>query len=576
MDETQSLIFTVLVVCVFVVVQWIRNRKKRASDPEHELEELERKKDKIKIKSQEDRVIKRKAMNLYFLGGVICSVVWWLLLFPEFLRKGVDPWLWAIIVLAIDIHLIIMSAYNVSQVLGCSALRVKQKVVGGRTKPYTMYVGPHFPAKESYLRQKLQVLQEEPDIPPIIGMDGVVTAGDHVDVVWETKTGNVRRDYLPKNDLEVLDNLSYVNFKECLKFIDKIVKRQLGNSFHISHLPADSLRTRAENLAFDKVDIDMMAQLWTGIHAQNPDVHKALNEAMAQLNFDLKEDPNTTVFKEQIEQGLPVLEEQLRTQAIQERTEELFLWTLTERFGIDKTVAKPFMESLSTNGNKLNQLNPLPRMREEGIVFGGLHAEICRVYRYDTPWVIVLTAYPWEEAFSFRDRDWMDVPGFAMPMPYTDFDFVLLGTVIIQTGPKVYEPCNLILPIYTDKDLGNQNSLMHPHPIDKWTNLEVQTLFVEQAADPLARDNIRLKGKLQQKEQLQESQDALAMAAVKKLWRVLHTTRQMLQAVLPIVAAVAVIVGFVAFFLGQWQGGREAQELIDLLKNEIEILRGTQ
>lgn len=544
-----SLVLLLGLVGVFMAFgQWINRRQRSEIDPEHELDELERKKTKVKIASREDKVLKRKFLNFYFIAVIVCSIIWWLLLYPEFNKQAVDSRFFIVVVSLCDTSVAALATNNFMQVVGCLAIRGKQKEVGGRTKVYNMYVGPHFALQPAYLRQKLQLLKEpEAEEIRVIGADGVITAGDHFDIQWETKDGDPRRTLIHKRDLEVLEELSYTNFEECLAFLNKIVERQLGNDFHIAHLPADALAIRAKTLDYKKTDIAMMYDLWTGIHDGNP----MLLQQLRALNFEL--DDTLTVLQQ---------EERKRKQLV----EQVFTWVCTSRFGIPSAQVR----ELLTNGLTLDAtMPPLERSKEEGIVFGGLYPELCRVYRYDTRYAIFLLPYPWNDAFDFSDRDWIDAPGMAIPMPYTDFDWIFLDYMIIQTGPKTFEACNILLPIYTDKDLEHQRGLLPPHPLDQWTSLEVSTLFVEGAAEPLARENIRLKGKIQQREQLQESQDKLAQNALKKLWRKLHTTSAMVQAVWPLILAFVLLSAVIAYVIGEWRGAAEAREQLELLKEAL-------
>ena len=515
-----TVIITALGLLLVYFLTKAQNRRwfKQGLESEQDIEEIQQKRAKVKVRNKEKKVLREKLVTAYIIVGIIWVPFYTSLFRGALMRDGTATWLTDAYTVFDIVALAALFINGFLKQMGTMGIRGKQKSeTGRRTKNFEALLGSHHPLEPSMIKQSLKIWDEEKPDTIIWGKDGVQAQGDFYDLDWEDDEG-ARRTLIHKDRATFMENLSFIDIERIKDRVDEILKRRLGDNASIAQLPSQALTQRMKTLDFSDLDAQMFQFLIEGV--LNP------------TNGEVKKNGE---------------------KSNEEKIKELHTWVLKDRFGLDNDT----IELLSKHAKLPEEIQPISRMVEDGIFFGGYHAEFARLYQYDTDYVIFVVPYPWHEAFSFSDRDWIDSGYVPFPLPYTDFDWRLLSTEVIQIAPKEFEACNILVPIYTDKDLRDLPGLIPPHPIDRVTSDELRNFFVDESADELLHLFMESQSNLQRKERLEKDDLKLLEKLMRRLWMKIRNMRyQSVRANLPMLIAFFIFGLFAMYFFAQagWVG----------------------
>ncbi|MFQ5798459.1 MAG: hypothetical protein ACE5H0_07180 [Bacteroidota bacterium] len=494
MVESSHLLITIGgCLLLYLLVRGQQRWYGQSLETEKEVEEIAKKREKIKVKSKEKKVLREKLITAFIIVSAIWVPFYALLMHRSLDQEGVQTWLTDYITAGITVILFFMFVHGFLKQMGTLAIRGKQKSeTGRRTKKFEALLGSHHPLEPSLIRESLDIWEEKKPERIVFAGDAAkkitTKAGDeYFDLEWETEEAK-RRTLIHKDRATFMSTLSYLDVLQVKEMIDTALQRRLGVNASIAQLVTEALKVRMTALDFDERDAAMFQTLIEGVKPVDG------------------------------ENGEPDKE----VQEVQQDVIRMALeWVLCERFGFDPKNVTDFL-----NKAKLpTQINPLRRLVKDGIFFGGYHAEFVRLYQYDTNYAIFVVPYPFFEAFSFSDRDWIDSSYMPFPLPYTDFDWRCIHTIIIQIAPKEFEACNVLVPIYTDKDLRELPGMIPPHPIDQVTAQELRNFFVEESADELLYALIEKETELQRKKRFETQDLKLLEKLMRRLWMKIRNMR---------------------------------------------------
>ena len=498
MAITTTILITALGLILIVLISKAQGHKwfKQGLESEKEIEDIQQKRTKIKVRNKEKKILREKLITAYIIIGIIWIPFYTAMFRGALSRDGIATWFTDALTVFDIITLTYLFINGFLQQMGTMGIRGKQKSeTGRRTKNFESLLGSHHPLEPSMIKQSLKIWDDKKPDKIVWGKDGVKAVGDFYDLDWEDDEGD-RRTLIHKDRATFMKHLSFVDVQRVKEHVDKILERRLGVDASIAQLVTQSLQLRMKTLDFSESDGRMFQYLIEGVH--KPKEVKSGN-GEPENGEHLKETEKTHT----------------------EKIKELYSWILKDRMGLEESEVKKIISATKLP----EELESITRLVEDGIFFGGYHAEFARLYQYDTDYVIFVVPYPWHEAFSFSDRDWIDSGYVPFPLPYTDFDWRLLETVIIQISPKEFEACNILVPIYTDKDLRDLPGLIPPHPIDRITRDELCNFFVEESADELLHLLIEAQTALQRKERLEKEDLKLLEKLMRRLWMKIRNMR---------------------------------------------------
>lgn len=538
---TTNLLITIVIAAVILGWRYFKRSGIRPESLDHqeEIKEIEKKREDVKVHSREEKVVKKKLINFFIIAVVVWTILYWPLVRPRLADSEVSTLIPNIASGVVAAIVIFMGANGFYLMMGCVAVRGKQKVIGGRTKKYEMLVGPHYPLNASHIRSQIDMWKPNLDSKklPVFAKDAVQMEGDYYDIKWEDPSGDPRRTLIHNKKIKFLEKLSYADVQSIVKLVNTVLERRLGHDYHVSRLPADGLKLQMESLKYHTRDIQMSHEFFYGIHDYSPYVMREWAKLCKNNIGDSLE--------EQVLSNTH-LEEQMKTLRT-ERVTRLLRWTLQDRFGFSQETVDTFIV-----GTEIPDTVPyFTRQTQDGVFFGGNYCEFCQVWQYDTSFVIFVLPFSWAESLDFEDRDWIDSSNMPFPMHYTDMDWRLLDTIPVQTAPGVFEAVNILVPLYVDKMLESLPGLTPIHAIDQATRREITIWSVEKGTAELQEENIELKAKEQRREALDRQERKYLGRLLNVLWTKLNSTSQMIKALWPILLATGVCCFFAGVFLSR-------------------------
>jgi len=386
---------------------------------------------------------------------------------------------------------------------------------GEPTKIFSAFVKNRIHLNPAFIRNSLDIWKKTGDVLSPEELDAKYISaseaarkdpsGEFYDFRFEDQSG-FRHALVHKSRVKFMEKMTVMDFEKVYALVNTILEQRMGKDASIARLVWEALQSRMTALSFRDQDTKMF---------------KVLIEGTSKIEKDK--------------------EKQIKA---------FYTWLLEERLQVDPKKVKTILDTgLPTEIPSLN------RTVEDGIHFGGYHAEFCELSEYDTKYAIFAMPYPWNTALLFKHRDWIESANIPFKMFFTDMAWVKLDTLIIQTAPKEYEYCNVLVPIYTEYDVEQAKGVTVYHPIDSITRREFAYCFKEKAADPLLDRLIEVESQLQQKERFEGPDRKLMVKLVTRLWHSLNSTWHMMRAIWPYVV-MAIMVGFFFGYLwGDFRAG---------------------
>lgn len=508
---TQNLLIS---IAVFVVLFFIRKRMKRrpeSLEPEEEVARILEKRETIKYGDKREKVIRKKLTTAY----IILTALWvpfYLALFRRAVRQEqMGTWLGDAAAATFALILVLMVARGAILQMGTQAIRGKEYSLEGEpTKIFSVFVKNRIHLDPAFIRERLDIWKKTGDVLTPEQLDAKYVSasaaaredpsGEFYDFRFEDKSG-VRHALVNKSRVKFMEKMTVMDFQKVHDRVNTILEQRMGKDASIARLVWETLQARMNALSF--------------------------------------RDQDTKMFKFLIEGTSKITKEK------EKQIKAFYTWLLTDRLQLDSKKVKEIMDS-----GLPNEIQSLNRTVEDGIHFGGYHAEFCELSEYDTKYAIFAMPYPWNTALLFKHRDWIESANIPFKMFFTDMAWIKLDTLIIQTTPKEYEYCNILVPIYTEYDVEQAKGVTVYHPMESITRGEFQYCFQEKAAGPLLDLYIESQSKLQQKERFEPTDRKLLVKLVTRLWHSLYSPLHMLKAIWPYV----VIATMVGLAVGYWWG----------------------
>lgn len=515
---TQNLLLTILAVVVVFLIRKRMKRRPESLEPEEEVARILEKRETIKYGDKREKVIRKKLITAY----IIITALWvpfYVALFRRAMRQEqLDTWLGDAAAVTFTLILVIMVARGAILQMGTQAIRGKEYSLEGEpTKIFSAFVKNRIPLDPAFIRNSLDIWKktgevlspEELDAQHVSASEAAREdpSGEFYDFRFEDKSG-FRHALVHKSRVKFMETMTVMDFQKVHDLVNNILEQRLGEDASIARL-----------------------------------VWEACQVAMLRLSF---RDLDSKMFKILIEGTSKITDKKKK----EEQIKAFYDWLLMDRLQIDPKRAQKILDV-----GLPEEIQSLNRTVEDGIYFGGYHAEFCEISEYDTKYAIFAMPYPWNTALLFKHRDWIESANIPFKMFYTDMAWIKLGTRTIQTAPKEYEYCNILAPIYTEYDVEHTKGITVYHPMDSITHREFAYCFKEKAADPLLDQLIEVESQLQQKERFEGPDRKLMVKLVTRLWHSLNSPLHMLKAIWPYVA-LAIMVGFFFGYLwGDFRAG---------------------
>lgn len=517
---TRNMLITVGILLVLWLIQKRRRKRPETLEPEEAVARIQEKRETIKYGSKHEKVLRKKLITAYIIVSAIWIPFYGAIFRRALASEGHHTWLGDLVALIVASILSYMIIHGAILQMGTQAIRGKEfSLEGEPTKIFNVFVKNRIKLEPAFIRQSLQVWDETRKVLSEEALNAKYVSASEAaredpteefyDFTFEDESG-LRRRLIHKNRVQFMEKLSVIDFQKVQDLVNTVLERRMGQDASIARLVSEALRVRMETLFFKEQDTEMFKLLIEGTdHIVDKDAKK---------------------------------QETNRTQAIM----TLWQWILKDRFQLENKDLEALLK------NKLPaEISSLNRTVEDGIYFGGFHAEFCELSQYDTKYAIFAMPYTWNTALLFNHRDWIESSNIPFKMFYTDMAWQKLETLIIQIAPKEYEYCNVLVPLYTEYDVDCTKGVIAPHPIDDITGHEFQYMFQEKAAEPLLFQLIEAESKIQQKDQFEGPERKLLARKLLLLWHSLQSLPQMLRAMWPYIALTAIICLLVGYYTGQ-------------------------